>query len=157
MVSSGAIASGKHRMGLKGTLKSLPEKQAAAAIGQGRLMRVYSNAFGRHGIYVAQILLTMSDLTDRTRFLNTRNTLTVLMEWGIVPIINENDTVSVDEIKFGDNDNLAAMMANIMEADLLINLTNTEGLFDRNPRGSQGPSHSNGAGNNGRNRGFRHF
>jgi len=135
MVSSGAIASGKHRMGLKGRLKSLPEKQAAAAIGQGRLMRVYSNAFGRHGIYVAQILLTMSDLTDRTRFLNTRNTLTVLMEWGIVPIINENDTVSVDEIKFGDNDNLAAMMANIMEADLLINLTNTEGLFDRNPKG----------------------
>ncbi len=135
MVSSGAIASGKHRMGIKGALKSLPEKQAAASIGQGRLMRVYSNAFGRHDLYVAQLLLTMSDLTDRTRFLNIRNTLSVLMEWGVVPIINENDTVSVDEIKFGDNDNLAAIMANIMEADLLINLTNTEGLYDRNPKG----------------------
>lgn len=135
MVSSGAIASGKHRMGIRGKLKSLPEKQAAASIGQGRLMRVYSNAFGRHDLYVAQLLLTMSDLTDRTRFLNIRNTLSVLMEWGVVPIINENDTVSVDEIKFGDNDNLAAIMANIMEADLLINLTNTEGLYDRNPKG----------------------
>jgi glutamate 5-kinase len=135
IVSSGAIASGKHRMGIRGKLSSLPEKQAAAAIGQGRLMRVYSNAFGRHELYVAQLLLTMSDLTDRTRFLNIRNTLSVLMEWGVVPIINENDTVSVDEIKFGDNDNLAAIMANIMEADLLINLTNTEGLYDRNPKG----------------------
>lgn len=135
IVSSGAIASGKHRMGIREKLKSLPEKQAAAAIGQGRLMRVYSNAFGRHELYVAQLLLTMSDLTDRTRFLNMRNTLSVLMEWGVVPIINENDTVSVDEIKFGDNDNLASIMANIMEADLLINLTNTEGLYDRNPKG----------------------
>lgn len=135
MVSSGAIASGKHRMGIRGKLKSLPERQAAAAIGQGRLMRVYSNAFGRHNLYVAQLLLTMSDLTDRTRFLNMRNTLSVLMEWGVVPIINENDTVSVDELKFGDNDNLASIMANIMEADLLINLTNTEGLYDRNPKG----------------------
>jgi glutamate 5-kinase len=134
IVTSGAIASGKHRMGITGKLKSMPEKQAAAAIGQGRLMRVYSNAFGKHGLYIAQILLTMSDLTDRKRYINVRNTLSQLMEWGVIPVINENDTVSVDEIKFGDNDHLAAMMANIIEADLLINLTNTEGLYDRNPK-----------------------
>ncbi|HON22411.1 MAG TPA: glutamate 5-kinase, partial [Syntrophales bacterium] len=85
IVTSGAIASGKHRMGLTGPLKSMPQKQAAAAIGQGRLMRVYSNAFGKYGIYVAQILLTMSDLTDRKRFLNIRNTLTTLMDWGVIP------------------------------------------------------------------------
>ncbi|MDI9571504.1 MAG: glutamate 5-kinase [Pseudomonadota bacterium] len=137
IVTSGAIASGKHRMGLTGPLKSMPQKQAAAAIGQGRLMRVYSNAFGKYGIYVAQILLTMSDLTDRKRFLNIRNTLTTLMDWGVIPIINENDTVSVEEIKFGDNDHLAAMMANITEAHLLINLTNTEGLYDHNPSQSK--------------------
>lgn len=134
IVTSGAIASGKHRMGITGKLKSMPEKQAAAAIGQGRLMRVYSNAFGKHGLYIAQILLTTSDLTDRKRYINVRNTLSQLMEWGVIPIINENDTVAVDEIKFGDNDHLAAMMANIIEADLLINLTNTEGLYDRNPK-----------------------
>jgi len=137
IVTSGAIASGKHRMGLAGPLKSMPQKQAAAAIGQGRLMRVYSNAFGKYGIYVAQILLTMSDLTDRKRFLNIRNTLTTLMDWGVIPIINENDTVAVDEIKFGDNDHLAAMMANITETHLLINLTNTEGLYDHNPNRSK--------------------
>ncbi|MFA6411925.1 MAG: glutamate 5-kinase [Syntrophales bacterium] len=137
IVTSGAIASGKHRMGISGPLKSMPQKQAAAAIGQGRLMRVYSNAFGKHGIYVAQILLTMSDLTDRKRFLNIRNTLTTLMEWGVIPIINENDTVAVDEIKFGDNDQLAAMIANITETHLLINLTNTDGLYDRNPNRSK--------------------
>jgi glutamate 5-kinase len=134
LVTSGAVASGKHRMGIARKLKSMPEKQAAAAIGQGRLMRVYSNAFGKHGINVAQMLLTMSDLTDRQRFINVRNTLTQLLEWGVVPIINENDTVAVDEIKFGDNDHLAAMMANTVGADLLINLTNTEGLYDRNPQ-----------------------
>ena len=134
VVSSGAIASGRHRMGFKHKLQSLPEKQAAAAIGQGRLMRVYSNAFGKHDLIVAQMLLTMSDLTERTRFLNTRNTLNMLLEWGVIPIINENDTVAVEEIKFGDNDNLASMMANIMEANILINLTNTDGLYDGNPK-----------------------
>ena len=100
-------------------------------------MRVYSNAFGKHGIHVAQILLTLSDLTDRKRFLNIRNTLSTLMEWGVVPIINENDTVAVDEIKFGDNDQLAAMAANISEAHLVINLTNIEGLYDKNPMRSK--------------------
>lgn len=133
IVTSGAIASGKHRMGISGPLKSMPQKQAAAAIGQGRLMRVYSNAFGKHSLYVAQILLTMSDLTDRKRFLNVRNTLSTLMEWGVIAIINENDSVAVDEIKFGDNDHLAAMIANITEAHLLINLTSTDGLYDKNP------------------------
>ena len=133
LVTSGAIVSGKHRMKITGKLKSIPEKQAAAAIGQGRLMRVYSKSFEKNGHYVAQILLTLSDLTDRQRYLNIRNTLSTLMEWGAIPIINENDTVAVDEIKFGDNDNLAAMIANIIEADLFINLTSTDGLYDCNP------------------------
>jgi len=137
LVTSGAVASGRYRMGITRKLKNMPEKQAAAAIGQGRLMRVYSNSFGRHGLNVAQILLTMSDLTDRKRFINIRNTLSQLLEWGVIPIINENDSVSVEEIKFGDNDNLAAMMANIIVADLLINLTNTDGLYDRNPKTSR--------------------
>ena len=137
IVTSGAIASGKHRMGIAGPLKSIPQKQAAAAIGQGRLMRVYANAFGVHGIYVAQILLTMSDLTDRKRFLNIRNTLSTLVEWGVIPVINENDTVAVEEIKFGDNDHLAAMMANLIETHLVINLTSTDGLYDRNPATSK--------------------
>jgi glutamate 5-kinase len=136
LVSSGAIASGKHRMGIEGKLKSIPQKQAAAAVGQGRLMRVYSNAFGKHGLFVGQVLLTMSDITDRKRFLNIRNTLFTLMDWGVITIINENDTVAVDEIKFGDNDHLAAMVANIVEAHLVINLTSTEGLYDRNPADS---------------------
>jgi len=137
LVSSGAIASGKHRMGIEGKLKSIPQKQAAAAVGQGRLMRVYSNAFGKHGLFVGQVLLTMSDIIDRKRFLNIRNTLFTLMDWGVITIINENDTVAVDEIKFGDNDHLAAMVANIVEAHLVINLTSTEGLYDRNPADSR--------------------
>jgi glutamate 5-kinase len=137
LVSSGAIASGKHRLGIPGKLKSIPQKQAAAAVGQGRLMRVYSNAFGKHGLFVGQVLLTMSDITDRKRFLNIRNTLFTLLEWGVITIINENDTVAVDEIKFGDNDHLAAMVANLIEAHLVINLTSTEGLYDRNPSESK--------------------
>jgi glutamate 5-kinase len=133
LVTSGAIVSGKHRMNITEILKSIPEKQAAAAIGQGRLMRVYSKSFEKNGLYVAQILLTLSDVTDRQRYLNIRNTLSTLMEWGAIPIINENDTVAVDEIKFGENDNLAAMIANIIEADLFINLTSIDGLYDCNP------------------------
>jgi len=137
IVTSGAIASGKHRMGIAGKLKNMPQKQAAAAIGQGRLIRVYSNAFGKYGLFVAQILLTMSDLTDRKRFLNIRNTLSTLIEWGVIAVINENDSVAVDEIKFGDNDHLAAVITNIIDAHLLINLTSTEGLYDRNPSDSK--------------------
>jgi glutamate 5-kinase len=137
LVTSGAIASGKHRLGLSGKLKNMPEKQAMAAIGQGRLMRVYSKAFEKNNFYVAQILLTLADLADRQRYLNIRNTLSTLMEWQVTPIINENDTVAVDEIKFGDNDNLAAMIANVIEADLFINLTATDGLYDSNPEKSR--------------------
>ncbi|OGP88958.1 MAG: glutamate 5-kinase [Deltaproteobacteria bacterium RBG_19FT_COMBO_43_11] len=137
LVTSGAIVSGKHRLNITGKLKSIPEKQAAAAIGQGRLMRVYSKSFEKQGLYVAQMLLTLSDLSDRQRYLNIRNTLSTLMEWDVTPIINENDSVAVDEIKFGDNDNLAAMIANIIEADLFINLTNTDGLFDCDPAQSK--------------------
>jgi glutamate 5-kinase len=137
LVTSGAIASGRHRLGIAGPLKSMPEKQAAAAVGQGRLMRVYSKAFEKNNLYVAQILLTLSDLTDRQRYLNIRNTLSTLMDWHVTPIINENDTVAVDEIKFGDNDNLAAMIANIIDADLFINLTATDGLYDCNPAQSK--------------------
>jgi glutamate 5-kinase len=137
LVTSGAIASGRHRLGIAGPLKSMPEKQAAAAVGQGRLMRVYSKAFEKNNLYVAQILLTLSDLTDRQRYLNIRNTLSTLMDWHVTPIINENDTVAVDEIKFGDNDNLAAMIANIIDADLFINLTTTDGLYDCNPAQSK--------------------
>ncbi|MHB8769395.1 MAG: glutamate 5-kinase [Syntrophales bacterium] len=137
LVSSGAIASGKHRLGIPGKLKSIPQKQAAAAVGQGRLMRVYSNAFGKHGLFVGQVLLTMSDITDRKRFLNIRNTLFTLLEWGVITIINENDTVAVDEIKFGDNDHLAAMVANIVGAHLVVNLTSTDGLYDHNPATSK--------------------
>jgi len=137
LVTSGAIVSGKHRLQLTDQLKSIPEKQAAAAVGQGRLMRVYSKAFEKNNLYVAQILLTLSDLTDRRRFLNIRNTLSTLTEWKAIPIINENDTVAVDEIKFGDNDNLAAMIANMIDADLLIILTTTDGLFDKNPAASK--------------------
>lgn len=133
LVSSGAIASGKHRLNISGKLKNIPEKQAAAAVGQGRLMRIYSKSFEKNNLHVAQILLTLSDLTDRQRFLNIRNTLSTLMDWKVIPIINENDSVAVDEIKFGDNDNLASMIANIVEADLFINLTNTAGLYDCNP------------------------
>ncbi len=137
LVTSGAIASGKHRLNILGKLKSIPEKQAAAAVGQGRLMRVYSKAFEKNNLYVAQILLTLADLTDRQRYLNIRNTLSTLMEWHVTPIINENDSVAVDEIKFGDNDNLAAMIANVIEADLFINLTATDGLNDSNPSQSK--------------------
>ena len=137
LVTSGAIASGKHRLNISGKLKSIPEKQAAAAVGQGRLMRVYSKAFEKNNLYVAQILLTLADLTDRQRYLNIRNTLSTLMEWHVTPIINENDSVAVDEIKFGDNDNLAAMIANVIEADLFINLTATDGLYDCNPSQSK--------------------
>ncbi len=137
LVTSGAIASGKHRLNISGKLKSIPEKQAAAAVGQGRLMRVYSKAFEKNNLYVAQILLTLADLTDRQRYLNIRNTISTLMEWHVTPIINENDSVAVDEIKFGDNDNLAAMIANVIEADLFINLTATDGLYDCNPSQSK--------------------
>lgn len=134
LVTSGAIAAGVRRMGLKEGARSIPQKQAAAAVGQSRLMAAYEEAFGRHGIHAAQMLLTKDDLSHRRRHLNARNTLTTLLSWGVIPIINENDTVVVDEIKLGDNDNLSALVATLAEADLLIALTDMEGLMDCDPR-----------------------
>jgi glutamate 5-kinase len=134
LVSSGAIASGLKKIGLLKRPDSISHQQAVAAIGQSTLMMVYEKAFGRHGQRVAQILITRDDLNHRRRYLNARNTLFTLLSWKIVPIINENDTVVVDEIKFGDNDNLSAMVTNLTDSQLLINLTDIDGLFDKDPR-----------------------
>jgi glutamate 5-kinase len=134
VVSSGAIASGVGKMGLGRKPETIPQKQAVAAIGQGSLMYAYEEAFNRHRLLVAQILLTREDLTNRQRYLNACNTLGTLLEWGVIPIINENDTVAVEEIKFGDNDNLSALITHLIDSDLLIVLTDTEGLYDRDPR-----------------------
>jgi len=134
LVSSGAIAAGMEKLGYKTRPQSITLKQAAAAVGQSRLMNVYESLFSRHQQMVAQILLTHDDLGNRRRFLNARNTLLTLLELGIIPVINENDTVVVDEIKFGDNDNLSALITNLVEADLLIILTDIEGLCDADPR-----------------------
>ncbi len=134
IVSSGAIASGLSKVGLKERPSTIQEKQACAAVGQPSLILAYENAFTRHGYKVAQVLLTTNDLSNRRRYLNARNTLTTLFEWDIIPIINENDTVAVEEIKFGDNDTLSGMITSLVEADLLINLTDIEGLYDRDPR-----------------------
>jgi glutamate 5-kinase len=134
LISSGAIASGMKKMGFSQRPQSISQQQAAAAIGQSSLMRVYEESFKRHGQKVAQVLVTRDDLTNWKRYLNTRNTLFTLLNWKVIPIINENDTVVVDEIKFGDNDNLSAMIANLVEAHLVINLTNIDGLFDADPR-----------------------
>ncbi len=134
IVSSGAIAAGVRHMGLREGARTIPQKQAAAAVGQSRLMAVYEEAFGLHGIRVAQMLLTKDDLSHRRRHLNARNTLTTLLSWGVVPIINENDTVMVEEIKLGDNDNLSALVAVVADADLLVTLTDIEGFMDCDPR-----------------------
>jgi len=134
IVSSGAIAAGRGALGLSDRPKTIPQKQAAAAIGQSRLMRAYEDAFAAFGINVAQLLLTRGDLADRTRHLNARATLETLLECGVVPIINENDTVVVDEIKFGDNDNLSALVTSLIDAGLLIILTDIDGLYDADPR-----------------------
>ncbi len=135
IVSSGAIAAGLKKLGLvkkKGMPLSL--KQAAAATGQSSLMWMYEKTFGAHGKKVAQVLLTREDLSNRTRFLNARNTLQTLLDYGVVPVINENDTVSVDEIKFGDNDNLAGMVVHLADADLLVVLSDIDGLYTADPK-----------------------
>lgn len=134
MVSSGAIVSGIKKLQLKDYPKSLPVKQAAAAVGQSRLMWAYEKAFERLNIQVAQILLTHQDLADRRRFLNARHTLAALIGFGIVPIINENDTVAVDEIRVGDNDTLASEVAHLADADLLVILSDVDGLYTEDPR-----------------------
>ena len=134
LVSSGAIATGTARLGLGGRPRSIPEKQAAAAVGQSSLMWHYEQAFKEHGITVGQVLLTGQDISDRSRYLNARNTLLTLLSWGVLPIVNENDTVAVEEIKVGDNDNLAALVAHLIDADLLVLLTDVDGLYTGDPR-----------------------
>jgi glutamate 5-kinase len=133
LVSSGAVVAGMARLRLQVRPRSIPEKQAAAAVGQSALMERYETAFARHGITVAQILLTQADVSARARYLNARNTLTTLLGYGVVPIINENDTVAVEEIKFGDNDNLSALVAQLIDADLLVLLTDVDGLYTGDP------------------------
>ncbi len=135
LVSSGAIAAGLAKLGLKKTKgMPLPLKQAAAAVGQSGLMWMYEKTFRSHGKKVAQVLLTREDLSNRNRFLNARNTLHTLLEYGVIPIINENDTVAVDEIKFGDNDNLSGMVVHLADADILVILSDIDGLYTADPR-----------------------
>lgn len=133
-VSSGAIAEGIKRLGWPSRPKALNELQAAAAVGQMGIAQAYETAFRPHGLHTAQILLTHEDLSNRTRYLNARSTLKTLLEKGIVPIINENDTVTTDEIKLGDNDTLAALVTNLVDADALFILTDQTGLYDSDPR-----------------------
>lgn len=132
VVSSGAIALGVERLGLRERPKDIPGKQACAAVGQSRLMRAWEEALSP--LVVAQVLLTHADMQDRRRYLNARHTLERLMEQHVVPVINENDTVSVDEIKFGDNDTLAGLVAALVSADLLIILSDVDGFYDSDPR-----------------------
>lgn len=134
LVTSGAIAAGKEKLGLS-KLKTIPQKQAAAAVGQSLLMRQYEKSFEEYGITVAQILLTRDAIADRERYLNARNCITTLLNEGVVPIVNENDTVAVEEIKIGDNDNLAALTASLVGADLLIILTDVDGFYMKNEEG----------------------
>jgi len=133
LVSSGAIATGMGRLGLKEKPKDIPHKQALAAVGQGVLLHLYEKMFAEYGQNVAQLLLTGADLDNHQRFLNARNTLLTLLELGIVPIINENDTVSIDEIRIGDNDTLAATVGVLIEADLVILLSDINGLYEADP------------------------
>jgi glutamate 5-kinase len=134
IVTSGAVAEGMARLGWKDRPSALPELQAAAAVGQMGLVQAYADVLLRHGIHTAQILLTHDDLSNRQRYLNARSTLRVLLDLGVVPVVNENDTVATDEIRFGDNDTLAALVANLVEADVLVILTDQLGLFDSDPR-----------------------
>ena len=134
LVSSGAVAEGMARMGWKRRPKALHELQAAAAIGQMGLVRAYEDCFKTRGLHTAQVLLTRDDLANRARYLNARSTLRTLLRLGVIPIINENDTVATDELRFGDNDTLAALVANLIEGDLLILLTDQDGIFDCDPR-----------------------
>jgi len=134
LVTSGAIVAGSEKLGITKP-KTIPEKQAAAAVGQARLMRQYEKAFEEFTLPVAQILLTRDAIADRERYLNARNCLTTLLKEMVVPIVNENDTVAVEEIKIGDNDNLAALTASLIGADLLIILTDVDGFYMKNEEG----------------------
>jgi glutamate 5-kinase len=134
LVSSGAIAEGMQRLGWSTRPRAIHDLQAAAAVGQMGLVQAYERAFARHALRTAQVLLTHDDLSDRRRYLNARTTLTTLMALRVIPIINENDTVTTDEIRFGDNDTLGALVTNLIEADLLVLLTDQPGLFSADPR-----------------------
>jgi glutamate 5-kinase len=134
LVSSGAMAAGMRKMAMTRRPDEIPKRQAISAIGQSGVMNAYEKCFSEHGIKIAQILLTGDDLNNRKRYLNSRNTLHTLIDWKIVPIINENDTIMVEEIKLGDNDNLAAMISLLMDADFLFILTDIDGLYDKDPR-----------------------
>jgi glutamate 5-kinase len=134
LVSSGAVAEGMSRMGWRHRPKALHELQAAAAIGQMGLVRAWESCFERRGLRTAQVLLTHDDLADRRRYLNARSTLRTLLELGVVPVVNENDVVANEELRLGDNDTLAALVANLVEADLLVLLTDQAGMFDADPR-----------------------
>ncbi len=134
LVSSGAVGAGMDRLGWKEKPKTIPEKQAAAAVGQGILMHTYEKLFGEYGQIVAQVLLTREDSVNRRRYANSRNTLLTLLNIGVIPIINENDAVSIDELKIGDNDTLSASVAAIVDADLLIILSDVEGVYSANPQ-----------------------
>jgi glutamate 5-kinase len=134
VVSSGAVAAGMTRLGRKERPKTMPEKQALAAVGQIRLMALYERYFSRFKKNVAQVLLTHEDLANRQRYINAKHTFQTLLESFIIPIVNENDTVAVEEMKFGDNDHLSALVATLLEADLLVILSDVEGVYDRDPR-----------------------
>lgn len=134
LVTSGAIRAGMERMGLRERPKTMPEQQAAAAVGQGLLMHMYSEIFEWHGLTTGQVLLTREDFCSRRRYLNARNTMLTLFRYGVIPIVNENDTVAVDEIRVGDNDNLAALVASSLSADMLILLSDVPGLCESQPQ-----------------------
>ena len=134
LVSSGAVAEGMVRIGWKQRPRALHQLQAAAALGQMGLIQQFESGFKHHGIHTAQVLLTHDDLSHRQRYLNARSTLKTLLSLGTIPIINENDTVATEEIRFGDNDTLAALVANLVEADVLVILTDQQGLFNKDPR-----------------------
>lgn len=134
LVSSGAVAAGYRKLGCLNRPTSLPEKQAAASIGQGLLMEAYSELFLSNGYVASQILITREDFSDENRYNNARNTANVLLERGIVPIVNENDTVTVNRLKFGDNDTLSAKVAGLVDADMLLILSDIDGLYDADPR-----------------------
>jgi len=134
VVSSGAVAAGMSRLGRKERPRTIPEKQALAAVGQIKLMAVYERDFSRFDKSVAQVLLTHEDLANRQRYINAKHTFQVLLESSIIPIVNENDTVAVEEMKFGDNDHLSALVATLLGADLLIILSDVEGVYDRDPQ-----------------------
>ena len=134
VVSSGAVAAGMTRLGRKERPKTIPEKQALAAVGQIHLMALYERSFSRFEKSVAQVLLTHEDLANRQRYINAKHTFQMLLESSIIPIVNENDTVAVEEMKFGDNDHLSALVATMLGADLLVILSDVEGVYDRDPR-----------------------